>query len=140
MLISCAVKNPDPKNEDPMLKKTLETFFEKYKNDSPNQAVDYLFETNRDVASGQMKDLKDKLSSVSLLAGAYHGYEPITVQKKSSSLIYYSFLVRHERLPFRFIFIFYKPNEKWKILKFKFDDQLDTELEQAGKIYYLQQN
>ena len=122
----------------PELNKIIATFFEKYGNGTPDQAVNYLFETNRDVNIAQLKETRDKLSSVSLLAGIYNGYEIITVQNRSASLVYYSYLVKHDKQPLRLTFIFYKPKGEWKALRFKFDDEVTTELEQSGKLYFLQ--
>jgi len=68
----------------------------------------------------------------------YEGYELIITQHATKSLILMSYLVKHEILPFRIIFIFYKPNNEWKIYKFKIDDQFDAELEDFGKFFFLQ--
>ena len=138
LLMSCGPKSPIVVKNDPELQNIISQFFEKYQKYGSTDAVDFIFKTNDDVTKSQLTELEDKLSSLSLLAGRYNGYEQITIQKTSKSLIYYSFLVKHEKQPIRFIFIFYKPKDKWKIYKFKFDDQLHTELEQSGKVYFLQ--
>lgn len=135
VLTSCGNIKPKEKTEDPNLQKLMDTFFEKYKN-NPGEAIDFIFKTNTDIAPGQVKALKDKLSTISLLAGEYHGQEQITSQKATSSLVYFSFLVKHDK-PIRFIFMFYKPKDKWKIYKFKFDEQVDAELEESGKVYFI---
>lgn len=135
VLISCGNTNSQEKTEDPHLRKLMDTFFEKYKT-NPGEAVDFIFGTNTDIAQEQVKELKEKLSTIGVLAGKYYGQEQITAQKATSSLVYFSFLVKHEK-PIRFIFMFYKPNDKWKIFKFKFDDQVDAELEESGKVYFL---
>jgi len=138
LLMSCAPKSSVVVTNDPELERLISQFFQKYEKDGPTEAVDFIFKTNRDVTKSKLTELQDKLSSISLLAGRYNGYEQITVQKSSRSLVYYSYLVKHEKLPIRFIFIFYKPKDKWIIYKFKFDDELDTELEQSGKVYLIQ--
>ncbi|RWU09954.1 hypothetical protein [Pedobacter chitinilyticus] len=135
VLTSCGNIKPKEKTEDPNLQKLMDTFFEKYKT-NPGEAIDFIFKTNTDIAADQVKELKEKLSTISLLAGEYHGQEQITSQKATSSLVYFSFLVKHDK-PIRFIFMFYKPKDKWKIYKFKFDDQVDTELEESGKVYFI---
>ncbi|TKC04487.1 hypothetical protein FA048_19555 [Pedobacter polaris] len=135
VLISCGNTNPQEKTEDPNLQKLMDTFFEKYKT-NPGEAVDFIFGTNTDIAPEQVKELKEKLSTISVLAGKFYGQEQITSQKATSSLVYFSFLVKHDK-PIRFIFMFYKPKDKWKIYKFKFDDQVDAELEESGKVYFI---
>lgn len=135
VLTSCGNIKPKEKTEDPNLQKLMDTFFEKYKNNS-GEAIDFIFKTNTDIAPDQVKELKEKLSTINLLAGEYHGQEQITSQKATSSLVYFSFLVKHDK-PIRFIFMFYKPKDKWKIYKFKFDEQVDAELEESGKVYFI---
>ncbi len=135
VLTSCGNIKPKEKAEDPNLQKLMDTFFEKYKT-NPGEAIDFIFKTNTDIAPDQVKELKEKLSTISLLAGEYHGQEQITSQKATSSLVYFSFLVKHDK-PIRFIFMFYKPKDKWEIYKFKFDEQVDAELEESGKVYFI---
>ena len=135
LLISCSNTKPQEKTEDPTLQKLMDIFFDKYKT-NPKEAVDFIFGTNTDILPDQVKELKDKLSTINLLAGNFYGQELITSQKASSSLVYFSFLVKHDK-PIRFIFMFYKPKDKWKIYKFKFDDQVDAELEESGKVYFI---
>ncbi|MGE6218440.1 hypothetical protein ACQKCH_01340 [Nubsella zeaxanthinifaciens] len=135
LLISCGNTRPQEKTEDPNLKKLMDTFFEKYRS-NPDEAIDFIFATNTDIQPGQIKELKEKLSTISVLAGKFYGQEQITSQKATSSLVYFSFLVKHDK-PIRFIFMFYKPKDKWKIYKFKFDDQVDGELEESGKVYFI---
>lgn len=45
--------------------------------------------------------------------GKYYGYEIITTKKFSESFELHSYLVKSDRQPIRFIFKFYKPNDKW---------------------------
>ena len=46
-------------------------------------------------------------------------------------------MVKYDRQPMRFTFKLYKPNDKWILFSFKIDVDLDDELEQAAKLYYL---
>ena len=114
----------------------VETFFKKYKEDGTSAAVDYLFGTNKYITNvagiNQLKAKLDTLRATTL--GLYIGKELITQKTASNSLVFYSILVKNEIQPIRFTFIFYKPKNDWVLYRFKFDDQLDTELEDAGKI------
>jgi len=137
-IVSCREKSQNVPDKNPELENLASLFFEKYRNNSPGEAVDFIFSKNQGVTKDQLLNVKDKLSSFSNLAGAYNGYELITTQYATKSLILMSYLVKHEIQPYRIIFIFYKPKNEWKIYKFKIDDQLDAELEDSGKVYFLQ--
>lgn len=137
LFLGCQSANTKENLANSEIDSVIKEFFEVFKNKDSESAVDYIFKTNPDISSAQLIDLKNKLSSLRLLAGRYSGYELITVQKASKSFLYYSYLVRFEKQPVRFIFIFYKPTSIWKIYKFKYDDQIDSELEQMGKVYLL---
>ncbi|CAH0224611.1 hypothetical protein SRABI27_02315 [Pedobacter sp. Bi27] len=144
LISGCSSKDVDDKNvkatsypkSEEILKSTLDVFFKTYKNDGSDKAVDFIF-----AASGaspeQLSELKGRLAKLTVIAGNYEGYESITQQRIGESLVYYSFLVKHDIQPIRFIFIFYKAKDKWRIYKFKFDDEADTELEEAGKLYFV---
>lgn len=120
---------------DPKLDKLLVTFFDKYKKAS-SEAVDYIFDTNKEFSKEQISELKMNLETTQSMVGKYHGNERITIQKTSDSFVYVSYLVKHDK-PIRFIFLFYKPSGSWQLYKFKYDDQVDEELEESGKVYFL---
>jgi len=113
----------------------IDAFFKKYKDDGTGPAVDYLFGTNKYFTNtGGISQLKVKLDSLRLTVGAYLGKELIAQRSASPSLYFYSILVKNEIQPLRFTFMFYKPKNDWVLYRFKYDDQMDTELEEAGKI------
>ena len=113
----------------------IDTFFKKYKNDGTNPAIDFLFKTNilfTDVA--RITLLKVKLDSLRQSIGGYIGKELISQKSAGNSLVLYSYLVKHDNQPIRFTFMFYKAKDDWILYRFKYDDQMDLELEDAGKI------
>jgi hypothetical protein len=113
----------------------IDTFFKKYKDDGTGPAIDYLFGTNKLFTdTAQIAVLKGKLDALRQTIGKYTGKELIDQKSASPSLVFYSYLVKHESQPLRFTFIFYKPQNDWVLYRFKYDDQMDTELETAGKI------
>jgi hypothetical protein len=113
----------------------IDTFFKKYKEDGTGPAVDYLFGTNKLFTdTTQIGVLKVKLDALRQSVGAYLGKELIVQKSASASLVFYSILVKHEKSPIRFTFMFYKPKNDWALYRFKFDDQMDSELEEAGKV------
>ncbi|MFT3796506.1 hypothetical protein [Flavobacterium sp.] len=69
--------------------------------------------------------------------GKYYGNELIAKKQFSESLILYSYLVKYDRQPMRFIFKLYKPNDKWTLYEFSIDSSIDEEIEQAAKLYNL---
>lgn len=114
----------------------VEAFFKKYKDDGTSAAIDFLFGTNKYFTNpAGISQLKAKLDSLRQGIGTYLGRDLIVQKTASNSLVFYSYLVKHEIQPIRFTFIFYKPQNEWVLYRFKYDDQMDAELEEAGKIY-----
>jgi len=75
-----------------------------------------------------------KLDSLQKSVGQYLGKELIAQKNAGMSLVFYSYLVKFTNQPVRFTFMFYKPQNDWVLYRFKYDDQMDAELEEAGKI------
>jgi len=112
----------------------IETFFKKYKTSS-DSAIDYLFGTNKLFTNyAQINLLKSKLDSLEANIGKYEGRELISQKSAGTSLVIYSYLVKHENQPVRFIFMFYKPKDQWELYRFNYDDAMDVELIEAAKI------
>lgn len=53
--------------------------------------------------------------------GSSLGYEFISEQALGTSLVRYQFLIRHEKAPMRWYFIFYRSEKGWVLTDFKFD-------------------
>ena len=112
-----------------------ETFFKKYKDEGTGPAIDYLFATNKLFTdTAQISVLKGKLVVLRQTVGQYLGKELMGQKTAGTSLVFYSYLVKFENQPLRFTFMFYKPKAEWVLYHFKYDADLDAELEQAGKI------
>ncbi|WP_426669037.1 hypothetical protein ACPPVU_22795 [Mucilaginibacter sp. McL0603] len=117
---------------------SIEVFFKKYKEEGTSKAVDYIFSSNNLLASpDQLDNLKNKLDSTRRFIGNYKGKVLITEKDASSDLVLLTYLVKHEKQPIRFSFIFYKPDTEWVLFKFQYDDQIISELEDSGKIYFI---
>ena len=117
----------------------IKNFFNVY-NKNSSKAIDELYATNP--WSIRIKDgienVKKEINSYTVdYVGKYYGYELITKKQFSESFVLYSYLVKYDRQPMRFIFKFYKPNDKWTLYSFKVDSSLDVEIEEAAKLYYL---
>jgi hypothetical protein len=122
-----------------MPQQMIDAFFIAYKKD-PGKAVKELYQTN--VWTERIKDdidnVANKLDGFTVdYVGKYYGYELITTKKFSESFELYSYLVKYDRQPIRFTFKFYKPNDKWVLYAFQFDDSFSEEMEEAAKLLYL---
>ena len=118
----------------------IDDFFTTYKKDA-GKAVKELYATNK--WTERIKDDIDKIvgtvnSFTESYMGKYYGYEIITKKKFPESFELYSYMVKYDRQPIRFIFKFYKPNDKWVLFSYALDDNLDTEIQEAAKLYYLE--
>lgn len=117
----------------------IDNFFETYEKDA-GKAVKELYATNP--WTERIKDDIDNIISTvngftESFTGKYYGYELITTKKFAESFELYSYLVKYDRQPVRFIFKFYKPDDKWVLYAFSLDDKLDGEIQEAAKLYYL---
>jgi len=133
-----AAKTPAAKTA-PVVPKTassiIDAFFKKYKDEGTGPAIDYLFGTNKYFTNtAGIVTLKTKLDSLRQSVGNYLGKDLIIQKNASTSMVFYSYLVKNEIQPIRFTFIFYKPQTEWVLYRFKYDDAMEVELEEAGKI------
>jgi hypothetical protein len=105
-------------------------FFKIYEK-SPLKAVDYVFGTNKwmDRNKDGIENVKSQLTSLLALVGDYYSYEMIEERNIGESYKLLSYMLKFNRQPVRFTFIFYKPLDIWQIQNFKFDDDLDDALE-----------
>jgi hypothetical protein len=112
-------------------------FFDLYKKDSIDKAIDYIFATNKYSGNSQdaIDQLKISLKKTIEVDGPFWGHELITQKMAGERFIMLTFLVRHDRDPLTFRIVFYKPNDKWQVQNFKFDNKMDDELEEASKRY-----
>ena len=136
MLLSCfAVTSFAQTTPDEILQR----FFTEYKK-NPAHAVDEIYSTNP--WAGRFRDaieqMKNTVSKYTVdYVGQDYGNELIVKKQLAGSFVLYSYLMKYDRQPLRFIFEFYKPNDKWMLYSMKIDGNMDDELEQAAKIYYL---
>jgi len=117
----------------------INDFFSTYEKDA-GKAIKELYETNK--WTERIKDDIDKIIGTvngftESYMGKYYGYEIITKKKFAESFELYSYMVKYDRQPIRFIFKFYKPNNKWVLYSYALDDSLDSEIQEAAKLYYL---
>ncbi len=117
----------------------INVFFATYEKDA-GKAVKELYATNKwtERIKGEIDKIIGTVNGFTEnIMGKYYGYEIITTKKFSKSFELYSYLVKYDRQPIRFIFKFYKPNKKWVLYSYSLDDNLDVEIQEAAKLYYL---
>ena len=126
--------------ENELPKDLIKSFFQDYENDI-DLAVSNLFATNSWVEDDNesIKDLKEQLNQTTKVLGDYEGFELIVIRNagKSNALKVYSYIVKYDRQPLRFNFVFYKFKNQWRIHGFQFDADFDTELEESTRLFFL---
>ena len=120
----------------------INQFFKIYEK-SPQEAVSYIFSTNKWILERNkdgIENVKTQLTSFLGLVGNYYGYEKITEKRLGDTYKLVSYMIKYDRQPVRFTFIFYKPEDKWQLQNFQYDDNLDEELKESGKVFRLKKN
>lgn len=115
-------------------------FFEEYQNEGVSEALDNLYGTNKWMERNQdaISNLKSQMQGLNEdYVGKFYGYELIVEKKLSESYLLLSYLVKYDRQPLRFTFQFYMPDQNWIVYSFKYDGNIDDEIEEAAKLYYL---
>ena len=122
-------------------KEITDKFFGLYATD-PIKAVEYGFSTNKwmDRKQDDVANLKSKLKDIVSLLGEYDGYELLSEKTAGQSTKMVTFIVRYDREPVRFTFLFYKPKDTWRLNNFSYDEDIDKDLEEATKAYRLREN
>lgn len=122
--------------------KIIDEFFVRYKNKSANEAIDFIFSTNKWMSDSkdQIENIKFKLAGTLKQLGEYSGYNLITKKTAGEHLSLYTFMIRYDRQPLRFTMLFYKPNNEWRLQNFSYDYGIPEELEEASKAYRLKEN
>ncbi|WP_409525707.1 hypothetical protein [Nitrincola sp. MINF-07-Sa-05] len=113
----------------------IDKFFSLYESGKVTEAVDSIYSTNKwlDRKSDDVEKVKSQLSNINNLVGEYYGKTKLGVSDIEDRLIYVSYLALYERQPIRMEFVFYRPEEKWIIYSFSFDDNIDNELIDAAR-------
>ncbi|KAA3612319.1 MAG: hypothetical protein DWQ05_20185 [Calditrichaeota bacterium] len=117
--------------------KIVAKFFNDYVKNGSSKAIDNLYASNKWMvrAKDAMTNLKSQLEGLNeSFVGKYYGNELIVKKTLGENFTLQSYLVRYDRQPIRFTFQFYKPNDKWITHSFKFDGELDEEMEKAVMI------
>ncbi|WP_203259007.1 hypothetical protein [Hyunsoonleella ulvae] len=113
-------------------------FFKTYEK-SPEKAIENIFSTNKWVEESKeaLENTKFNLTSGIKSMGNYNGYEKIVEKSVGENYKLVCFMLKYDREPIRFSFIFYRPKDKWQMQSIAFDGGLSDELEESGKVWRL---
>ena len=106
----------------------IDIFFNLHDTRSTPAALDYLFANNPYIYEKQdiVNQLKEKLRTAESLFGKKYGQALIQSRQTGDTIQMITYLVKYDRQPLRFTFVFYKPNDRWLTFQFNFDDPLDS--------------
>lgn len=102
-------------------------FFDLFRSRGPAQAVDYIYSNNPNIYERQdfLGSMKEKVAKLEEMLGKEHGQVLIRDRQFADTVRVISYLVKYERQPLRFTFVFYKAENRWITLQFFFDDPMD---------------
>ncbi len=101
-------------------------FFRIFEEKGSDAAIDYVYSTNKFMRANIQANLKVKseLKKIISLIGKYKGHELMEKKVISPSYVQLYYLAKFDRQPLKFIFVLYKPSDKWQLQKLKFDDKV----------------
>lgn len=117
----------------------IEKFFDVFISEGTDPALEYILSTNQWINDGDI-ELKSSVKKLISQLGTYNGKELIVKRSIGDNYILWSFMIRYDRQPIRFQFIFYRPSTKWQLQDFRYDDDLGIELIEAANAYRLMEN
>ncbi|NJN28515.1 MAG: hypothetical protein HC819_22340 [Cyclobacteriaceae bacterium] len=138
-LVACNTNSNSFSQSDLTPEKIIEKFFGLYDSEGAQNALEFILSTNRWV-NEDSNELKTSFQNLTGQLGSYHGNELITKRSIGENYTLWSYMIKYDRQPIRFNFIFYRPSEKWQLQDFRYDDDLDIELIEAANAYRLTEN
>ncbi len=129
-LTSVAQRTPD---------ELIKAFFNTYSTGKVEKAVEEIYKTNPWMSrnSDAVDNLKRQLRSAVELMGEYRGYGILGSKDVAADLVLYDYLVKYDRQPLRFRFMFYRADKEWMLYSISYDDSIDEELKELVKSTYL---
>lgn len=108
----------------------IDGFFALYKAGKSNEAVDFIYKSNKYVSSipDQVKNVKTQLAALQGLVGDIHNIGKIDTYTVGDNFVHVTYLVTYDRQPIRYEFQFFKVKQGWRVYSFSFDDDLTGEV------------
>ncbi|WP_426668808.1 hypothetical protein ACPPVU_21570 [Mucilaginibacter sp. McL0603] len=138
LLFICVAKaQVQEQNPTDLSKKFFEIYAAK-----PMDAIDYLFSDVKKIrqVNDDITAIKKNLKMTIDQGGVNNGYELITEKNIGNNFKLQSYMVKYDKQPVRFIFIYYRPKDAWKIYTFQFNTNMDEELTSAATVDQLKEN
>jgi hypothetical protein len=113
--------------------KMITQFFEDYQAGNPGTALDNLYANMpwAEEIGDEVTNLKTQFVGLQNLVGSYNGHVLLAKKDLSGIFAIFSYMVKFDRQPVRFVFEFYKPKDKWTLYSFSYDVKIDDELEKS---------
>lgn len=113
----------------------INNFFDLYKKDKIEEAVDSIYGSNEYVTSipDQIKNVKTQLKALKGLVGELNHLGKLDTYVVGDSFVHVTYLATYDRQPVRYEFQFFKVKSGWRIYSFSFDDDLSEIQKQARK-------
>jgi hypothetical protein len=106
-------------------------FFDLVKQGKTADAVDYLFETNPDLAkmTDDRENLKTQFGSLKTLMGSYLSNTKLLETRVAGMYVYQRYFVAYQRQPISVRIKYYKPGATWLCFGLQFDTKLSDEIQ-----------
>jgi hypothetical protein len=110
-------------------------FFDLFQSKGVDDAVDYIYSTNKWLASEKATadNIKMQLKKGIGIIGQYYGYELIEKKSLGESYVMLSYMLRYDRQPIKFSFILYRPDKTWQIQNFRPVERFDEDFDNKPK-------
>ena len=108
----------------------VDSFFVIFKKESIEKSIDYITSTNSYMlqAKETIDAIKQKLLKSLPMIGKYYGYDIYSKKELGDTYSQIKCLLKYDRQPVIMTFIFYKPDNKWKLQNILFEDKLDNDI------------
>ncbi|WP_196891176.1 hypothetical protein [Aureivirga marina] len=116
----------------------LDNFFSTYKTDR-EKALNDIFNTNEWLTNNKkgLISIQSRINHEILQMGNYNGYEELITTTLSDFLVLKSYVLKYDRQPILFTFIFYKAKDQWILYDFNYDNDINDELYDKARNQYL---
>ena len=115
----------------------IDSFFNRVSNKEYSNAFDELLKSNPDINIEDSLTVESKKNFLYInnVAGVFIEYHLLKKRFISEDIAVYTYLAKYEKKFFRFFFMFYNNGKIIQLYKFRFDDDLASELEASLQYY-----